>query len=76
MIPYHIGEAGDAASLLCAVCAPAAICRMGALCAVMGAGLPPAGGGWGKAWAKRWRMQIFAIAKIIFATTNKAMKGR
>ena len=28
MIPYHIGEAGDAASLLCAVCAPAVICRM------------------------------------------------
>ena len=23
MIPYQIGEAGDAASLLCAVCAPA-----------------------------------------------------
>ena len=28
MIPYQIGEAGDAASLLCAVCAPAVICRM------------------------------------------------
>ena len=38
MIPYQIGEAGDAASLLCAVCAPAVICRMGALCAVYGRG--------------------------------------
>ena len=76
MIPYQIGEAGDAASLLCAVCAPAVICRMGALCAVMGAGLPPAGGGWGKEAAKRWRMQISAIAKIIFATANKTMQGR
>ena len=38
MIPYQIGEAGDAASLLCAVCAPAVICRMGALCAFYGRG--------------------------------------
>ena len=76
MIPYHIGEAGDAASLLCAVCAPAVASSMGALCAVMGAGLPPAGGGWGKTVGKRLRMQIFAIAKIIFATTNKTTQGR
>ena len=76
MIPYQIGEAGDAASLLCAVCAPAVICRMAPCARYMGAGLPPAGGGWGKTAGKRWRMQIFAIAKIIFATTNKTMQGR
>ena len=38
MIPYQIGEAGDAASLLCAVCAPAVASSMGALCAVYGRG--------------------------------------
>ena len=76
MIPYHIGGAGDAASLLCAVCAPAVICRLAHCARFMGAGLPPAGGGWGKTVAKRRRMQIFAIAKIIFATTNKTTHGR
>ena len=38
MIPYHIGEAGDEASLLCAVCAPAVASSMGALCAFDGRG--------------------------------------
>lgn len=38
MIPYQIGEAGDAASLLCAVCAPAVASSMGALCAFYGRG--------------------------------------
>ena len=38
MIPYHTGEAGDAASLLCAVCAPAVASSMGALCAFYGRG--------------------------------------
>ena len=76
MIPYQIGEAGDAASLLCAVCAPAVASSMGALCAVYGRGTTSGRRGLGGIRGKRWRMQIFAIAKIIFATTNKAMQGR
>ena len=76
MIPYQIGEAGDAASLLCAVCAPAVSSSMGALCAVYGRGTTSGRRGLGEnscktmaksrhgQEARRWKKSSFPISAL------------